>query len=88
MYQIRMDLTQGDQRPEFLAARGTKFLQKFGAITFDPGTRVMLRKSQIQRISAVSTGTSSGASAEAMEQPGNCLKWVGAKNGNGRFLAG
>jgi hypothetical protein len=55
VYQIRMDLTQCDQRPEFLTTRGTKFLQKLVAITLDCGTRVILRKTQVQGISAVST---------------------------------
>jgi hypothetical protein len=66
MNQIRMDLTQGDQRPRFLSAFEGQSLQKGCAIFLDGGAGIVFRKSQAQIVAAINFRETAGARAESM----------------------
>ena len=53
MNYVGMNLAQSDERPAFSAGRDTQFLQEQFSVPLDSRGRVILRKSQIQRIAAI-----------------------------------
>lgn len=70
-----MNLPQRNERPEFPAISRAQLAQKFRTIAFDRGTRIIFGESQIEGFPAVGFGKSTGARAEAVDEPGNAREW-------------
>ena len=76
MNQVRVNLTQSDQRPGASLAEGSELAQKLRPVPLDRSAGILLREPQIQGPPAVSLGESAGARAEPMDEPGNRPKGI------------
>ena len=77
VYQIRMYLAQGDERPQLIriACSPNGPDERF-PVPLDISSRVPFRKSQIQSIPAIQFRDSAHARAEAVHEPGNSLQRI------------
>jgi hypothetical protein len=81
-----MNLSQGDERPQLLAAGGAELHQERRSIAFDCAARVLFGESEIERLSPVDAGKTSGSRAETVNQPGNPNQRLGLQDRESRFV--
>ena len=68
--EVRMDLSQNDERPRVSIARGTEILQKRRAIVFDRGAGIVPGKAEIEGSPTVGFRGSAQTCADAVNEPG------------------
>jgi hypothetical protein len=80
MDEIGMNLPECKQRPRLFPVHCAQVPEESGAIALDGGTRIVLRESQVERVSPVNTRVSAGPGAEAVHQPGDTRQRTGRKD--------
>ena len=67
MDKIGMNLPQRDERPCLLIATRAQVLEESSSVAFYRSARILLGESEIESISTINAGESSGSCAESMD---------------------